>query len=272
MSATYNEPLVSILVLDYKKPGATKLLLESLRRHIKFDHKIIYLHNGGDEDYGYSYFKDGLIDQFIQTKKNNGLGVGTRDLFAASFSKYSVYCQNDHILGRDFLKEEFNYLCSCLDKTYDNKLVSSISLAGPVCGPGIYSERAHLIKTDFYKTLESSGLLGYYGAGPHHNGKWREAEMQEIYKYNNLIHYTYEHPMFIDNGREAIRQNPDGSIWRHEPDTKSLVLIRGPVKEAYVYPKLTIDEWREVIETQSWPNGKIPEREIKDSFVVPHWH
>lgn len=270
MSVTYNEPLVSILVLDYKKPGATKLLLESLRRHIKFDHKIIYLHNGSDEDYGYSYFKDGLIDQFIQTKKNNGLGVGTRDLFAASFSQYSMYVQNDQVLGRDFSKQEFDYLCSCLDKSYDNKLVCSISLAGPVCGPGIYSERAHLIKTEFYKHLEDNKVLGFCGAGPYHDGKWREAQMQDVYKYNKLIHYTYEHPMFVDNGQEAVRQNPDGSIWKHFPDTKQAFLVSGPVKEKYVYPKFTDEEWAKVIETQSWPDGQIPQNEIIDSFHL--WH
>lgn len=264
----YREPFISVLVLDYKKPEATKLLLESLRRHIKFDYKIIYLHNGKSEDYGYQYFKDGLIDQFIQTKDNNGLGVGTRDLFAASFSEYSMYVQNDQILGRDFTREELDHVMKHMYASYNGNVINSISLAGDVCGNQKYSERAHIIRTDFYKTLETHKALGYHGAGPFHDGEWREAQIQAVYAANKLIHYPYGNPIFIDNGREAIRQNPDGSEWKHYPDTKGLFLLKGPVKEKYVYPKFTDEEWSRVIETQSWPDGQIPQNEIKDSFHV----
>ncbi len=61
-------------------------------------------------------------------------------------------------------------------------------------------------------------------------------------------------------------------MWRHEPDTKRAWLVSGPVKEPYVYPKLSSREWSEVIATQTWPEGKIPEDEVKDSFTVPGWH
>ena len=230
MSKIYSEPLVSILVLDFKKPEETKLCLESLQKNIKFKTKIIYLHNGGDDNYGYQYFKDGLIDQFIQTRQNNGLGIGTRDLFAACFSPYAIYCQNDQFLAYDFSEKYLNELIHGLEYIK----LGSISLAGAPCGRNIYSERAHIIKTDFYKKLESDGLLGFHGAGPYHDGDWREAQIQKYYKDNYLIHHTDSYPIFIDNGREAVRQNPDGSLWVHYPDTKQLWLKHGPVKEKYI--------------------------------------
>ena len=78
--------------------------------------------------------------------------------------------------------------------------------------------------------------------------------------------------MFQDNGRRAIRENPDGSIWEHHPDDKGLTLVRGPVKERYVYPKFTDEEWQGVLETQTWIAGQIPSNELADSFIVPSWH
>ena len=98
MSTTYSEPLATFLVLDFKKPGETRLLLESLKARVKFPHKVAYLHNGCGETYGYDFFKQGLIDYFLQTRENNGLGIGTRDLFGISFSPLSIYVQNDQIL------------------------------------------------------------------------------------------------------------------------------------------------------------------------------
>lgn len=267
---TFNKKY-SILVLDYKKPQETRLLLHSIRENFDFDYNLIYLHNGIDEDYGYQYFKDGLIDQFIQTKKNNGLGIGTRDLFAACFSEFTIYAQNDQYVGRPVKEDEIDFIASQigLNGAGPNKAVytlNSISLAGQPCGPNIYSERAHIIKTSFYKGLESQLPIG--GAGPYHSLEWREGYIQNYYKQNNYIHGIYQDPIFVDNGRSAIRQNPDGSVWKHEPDTKRLYLVSGPVKEKNIYPKFTDQEWEEVIRTQNWPNGKIPSEEIKDSFHV----
>jgi hypothetical protein len=269
----YIEPKVSFLVLDFRKPNESRLLLESLKRHVKFDYKVIYLHNGNENfTYHQDFLNEGLIDQLIITKKNEGLGVGTRNLFAACFSEYAIYVQNDQILGRDFVEEELEYLIGVLDdKLMDFSLpnsptIKSISLASAPCGLGIYSERAHLIKTISYKTWESTLPNG--GAGPYHDSPWREGVIQEFYKRNNWSHWTYPNPLFIDNGQEAVRENPDGSVWKHKPDTKRLWLVRGPVKERFVYPKFSDSEWESVLSTQSWPDGKIPENEVKDSFVV----
>ena len=270
----FKEPKLTYLVLDYKKPVESETLLKSLRSNTKFNHKIIYLHNGV-ELYPQKFLVDGLIDQLIITQKNDGLGIGTRNLFAAAFSEFCIYVQNDQILGREFVEDEFDFLRSHLDveamldpnDTEPHKIMS-ISLAGAPCGPNIYSERAHLIETRAYRAFEIGIPLSEGGAGPYHDIEWREGQIQKHYKANRFIHWNYPNPLFIDNGRTAIRQNPDGSTWKHFPDTKQLWLISGPVKEKFVYPKFTEDEWDEVIKTQKWPDGKIPSNEIKDSFHV----
>src|SRR3989338_11219459 len=111
--AEYAEPELSYLVLDFLKEEETRRCLESVKRHTKFSHKVIYLHNGPAE-YPARFLKEGLCDQLIQTSTNTGLGIGTRDLFAAPFSPYSFYLQNDQFLNRDFMQEEFRALVAMI--------------------------------------------------------------------------------------------------------------------------------------------------------------
>lgn len=275
----YKEPLVSFLVLDFGKEPETRLLLESLKEHVKFPYKVIYMHNGNSETYPYKFFQEGLIDHFIQTKENFGLGLGTREVFAASFSPYSAYIQNDQVLGRDFTQKELDDIIDTLC-IMDEPQIQSVGLAGDTC-QGKYSERAHITSTRFYRDMERGEFCFDYGdhikdempnggAGPYHDQPWREGAIQKLYEDEGFIHHIWPKPLFIDNGQRAVRQNPDGSKWIHFPDTKNLFLVKGPVKEKYVYPKLSDIEWESVLKTQNWPPGKIPENEVKDSFHV--WH
>jgi hypothetical protein len=274
MIKEYKETELSIIVLDFEKKEETYLCLKSIRQHIKFPVKVIYYHNGNGSDYPYNFFKEGLCDVIIQTQKNDGLGIGTRDTFNFVFSEYTLSIQNDQIIGRDFTQEEFNEIKTILNPPNNidgSKICFSIGLAGPVCGKNIYSERCHIIKTDYYKYMEKKIPLGYAGAGPYHqNGDWREAQIQNFYKNNNYFHFTEWPILVIDNGKRAIRQNPDGSIWEHFPDTKQLRLVRGPIKEKNIYPYFTDEEWDKVLKTQKWEEWRIPEKEIKNSFHV--WH
>lgn len=272
MSAVFKEPLVSLVVLDFDKPVEARLLLESIKCHVKFDHRVIYLHNG-PSDYAYQFYRDDLCDTFIQTRANQGLGLGTRDTFRASTSQFTISIQNDQILREDYTEVEFHSHLRLLGTEVQLKdgpsRIASVSLAGAPCGEGIYSERAHLIDTEFYQQMERNGLP-YHGAGPFHDGEWREAAIQRIYLQNRFIHATHVRPLVIDNGATARRENPDGSQWLHYPDTKQLWLKRGPVKERFIYPKLNDEEWASVLAIQSWPDGQIPANEVKDSFHV--WH
>ena len=277
----YEEPELTYLVLDFLKEDETRRCLESVKTHTKFPHKVIYLHNGRvvEQDhttgqarlpYPARFLQEGLIDQLIQTGKNTGLGIGTRDLFAASFSPYSFYLQNDQFLNRDFTQEEFRKLAGMIGQQLRSPhdalvwTVQSVDLAGGVWGLHNYNERAHLMLTAFYKQLEASGLLGYHGAGPYDDGPWREEQMQKFYKDNRYLHYTYEDRFITDFGHRSVRENPDGSLWEQEPDTKKLRLLRGPVKERASWPKLSEAEWEQVIKTQSWPEGRVPGAQVKD--------
>ena len=298
--AEYKEPELTYLVLDFLKEPETRRCLESIKRHTKFPHKVIYLHNGpvveqehttgrnpqseqehttgqGPLPYPARFLAEGLCDQLIQTSTNTGLGIGTRDLFAASFSPYSFYLQNDQFLNRDFTQEEFKSLTAMIGqqlRSPDDGLVwtvQSVDLAGGVWGLHKYTERAHLIPTTFYKQLEASGLLGYHGAGPYDDGPWREEQIQTFYKKNRYLHYTYPNRFITDFGHRSVRENKDGSLWSQEPDTKKLTLLRGPVHKRASWPKLNDEEWAGVLRTQNWPQDTVPAGQIKDIDKRWNW-
>lgn len=273
---TYNDPLLTIVVLDFRKEIDTRACLESIRNHIKVPYRLHYLHNG-PADHPRRFYDLGLVDMLVQTRINEGLGLGTRALMASVFSPYTLMWQNDQIAGRDLEQEELDGLIAVLNRPIEGipngySYVGSVSLAGPVGGENVYSERVHIVKTGFYRYMETLGVLPVGGAGPWHHLIWREEAIQRHYRHNRIVHVTDWPPLVIDNGKRATRQNSDGSIWEHEPDTKRLWLLEGPVIKRYVYPKFSDREWTLVLQTQNWPAGQIPELEIKDSFVVPHWH
>lgn len=253
MSATYSEPQVSFLVLDFLREKETRLCLESIRRHVKFPHKVIYLHNG-PADYPAQLLKDGLIDQLIQTAMNQGLGLGTRDLFAACFSPLAIYWQNDQIMGRDFEQSELDALVFTLQvQSGEGKdYAGSISLAGAPCGRGVYSERAHLIATNFYEELEHAIPLSHGGAGPYHDVEWREGQIQRCYQQHGYVHNTDWPPFAIDRGVWTIRNNGGGRV-RMRTDTKAVWWEETPHSRD-VFPEHTDAEWTEVLAGR-WPAG-----------------
>lgn len=252
---------ISYLVLDYMRPKESQLCLSSLKENTKFECPIIYLSNGGQQDYVWDFYKQGVIDQLILNKENSGLGFGTTDLFNICKSEYAIYVQNDQFLGREYTEEELDKQIQLI-KTGISTV--SISLAGDQC-QGKFSERAFLINTQGYNSIPNKPNGG---AGPYHHIEWNEGFIQKYYQANYLQHYIWPEPLFGNNGAYAFRQNPDGSMWRHRTDLKTLELVSGPVKEAYIYPKFTDDEWKEVLATQAWPKDQIPEQEKKDSFRV----
>lgn len=263
---TYTEPSLAVLVLDFAKPIETRLCLESVKRHLKVPHTVILCDNGSGEDYPLQFVRDGLVDQLIVNRASRGLGLGTRDLFALSAAKLTLYLQNDQFLARDLTAPEVDHLCSLLYRPNDQGTVVSISLAGAPCGRGTYSERAHLIETTLYQNIERAGDLGYHGAGPYHNGPWREEQMQKLYERKGWTHLTDYPPIVQDNGVFAVRDMGEGGLWCHRTDTKLLWCIRQPVVRNPAYPKLNDAEWV-LAETGAWPKGgMIPEAEEKDSF------
>lgn len=61
---------VSFLILDFNKENESTQLVESIRKHVKFDkYEVIFLSNGGRQDYAVNLYQEGLIDKLILYKK-----------------------------------------------------------------------------------------------------------------------------------------------------------------------------------------------------------
>lgn len=255
------KPKVSYLVLDYNRPVESALCLNSIKENTKFPYELIYLSNGGTQDYVWKFYQDGLIDKVIFNKENSGLGFGTTDLFDACKTKWALYVQNDQFLGREYTEEELDKQIAKIEGS--DTTIASIGLAGDPC-KGEYSERAHLINTDFYNAIPNKPNGG---AGPYHHIEWNEGFMQKYYEFEGYEHYIWPELLFGDNGAWSHRVNPDGSKWVHRTDLKSLYMITPPT-EKYIYPKFTDEEWEEVLKTKHWEDGRIPEVEKEHSFKV----
>ena len=258
-----NKPVLSYLILDFLRPEESKKCIESLYEYTRFPFKIIYLSNGGgyeNQEYVLDYYWRGLIHQLILNKENSGLGYGTTDLFRFCDTSHAIYVQSDQFLRRTFAKDELDYLISLLDSTDNSKTIKSISLAGNNA-QGQYSERAHLIRTDFYNSISDKPN---FGAGPYHDGMWNEEYIQKYYKEHDFIHYIYPDLIFADNGCWAVRQNPDGTIIRHRTDTKQVWFNSVP-KQRFIHPPLNDFEWELALQGK-WVNGTVPVNAIKDSF------
>lgn len=253
---------ISYLILDFMRPKESSICLESLKQHSRFPYQVIYLSNGGVQDYVIDHYNKGLIHKLILNKKNTGLGFGTTDLFKICDTRYAIYVQSDQYLRRTFAQDEVEFLISFFDTAKDNKAIKSISLAGDQC-QGKYSERAHIIDVNFYNSISNKPNGG---AGPYHDIEWNEGYIQRHYETMNYLHYIYE-TLFMDNGCYATRQNPDGSVWTHRTDTKQLKYISGPINHKFVYPQFTDAEWEQVLRDQSWPEWRVPEKERNNSFI-----
>lgn len=250
--------MISYLILDFNRPNESALLLDSIWRHSKFPFAVIFLSNGGTQDYAWQFYEKGLIHKLILRKENSGCGLGTKELFRSSEHEFNIYLQNDQFLVREFSRDELEHYINHLKQ---NPSCGHIDLAGNQ-GNGRPSERAFLTNRDFYNSMNvSSG-----GPGKKADVLWSEESVQNHYKENN-IHFVSSPLLFADNGAYSIRENPDGSVWEHRTDTKQLRLVRGPVKEKFVYPKFTDGEWELVLKTQKWPKWKIPKNEAASSFV-----
>ena len=259
--------MTEILILDYNRPEQLLALLLSLEQNAKFEKKITVLNNGGNK-YSEGFLDAGLCDEIIHNKINTGCGLGTIQLFAQCQSEFAFYVQVDHVLNCEITEEditEFKRVINEDDFFY-------IDLAGNQ-GQGKYSERAQFIrKSDYFKAPLSGG-----GPGPLEDLKWSEESVQDYMEKNHLKFFSVHHgsnrifPIFGDCGWSSVRQNPDGSEWKHFPHNKKLWLVKGPVKEKFGYPPLSDKEWEEVIETQKWEDGKIPENQVKSSFNVNGW-
>lgn len=254
----YSEPELTVAILAFQRDEATRACLESVRRHVKVPHRVHLYHNGPDigpesHSESYFYYHLGYVDLFLQSRQNDGLGVGTRNLMASVFTPYTVYLQQDQVIARDFEQVEFDAIKAKLHQPR----VGSVGLAGPVAGRGVYSERCYAIETLAYRGLEWSIPLCSGGAGPFSHQPWREGQIQDYYRAHELTHVTDWPPLVLDRGVWTIRDNPDGSRLWMRTDTKAVWWERIPT-DRYVFPEMSPLEWDSAIMGQ-WVGGTIPE-------------
>lgn len=258
----YKEPDMSILILDYLREKEAKLLIQSLKDNLKFNAKIIYLSNSPECDYAKKFLDDGDIDQLIINKKNLGCGIGTRQLFHACMSKWSLYCQVDQWLGKEFTADMFQHMVDYIGRNHS----FYCDLAGNQ-GHGQFSERAFLIETKKY--LDIPGIDEIIGSpGPFANQKWGEKHVQEFMKENGLKFCSYS-PLFVDNGKVSRRTYPCGAETLHFTDEKRLFILKPFKQKYYDFPnlQLTEQEW-ELALSGNWPSsGLIPEKDRGNSFI-----
>ena len=256
--------MIEYLILDYQKKFEAEQLLESIKKYSKFKYSVTFLSNGGKHDYAIEFKKQGLIDNLIINETNTGGGAGTVQLFAQAKTKYALYIQVDQTLSGELGQQSIDSFINLIE----NENYSYIDLSGDQ-GRGNYSERAQFMPVKFYNSIPKT--IG--GPGPWDDMKWTEECVQDFIKNNNLKYKSVSFidsnnrtiPIFLDAGKWSFRSNPDGSEWKHRTDTKELWMLKKP-SQKFSFPRFSENEWEEVLHN-GWQDGKIPEREVKDSFL-----
>ncbi len=253
--------MVSFLVLDFERPKESLLCLKSIRQFAKFPYQLIYLSNGGRQDYVWDYYSAGLIHKLILRSDNSGCGLGTRELFQSAETDFCIYVQCDQFMIREFTSAELD---GYVEKII-NKEVAYVDLAGNQ-GHGNYSERAHLISRHFYNSIPN----GIGGPGRFADHKWTEQCVQEYMRDNRLGFYSAP-LLFADNGKVSRREYPCGGVIVQFTDTKALFIER-PIKRRIDFPNLTLTdkEWEQIL-NGTWINGTVPEHYLKTGSSFLCW-
>ena len=261
---SYSEPELTIAILDYEREQEANLLIKSFEENLKFRAKILYLINGGNYSYAEKFLKDKRIDTLIINKENMGCGIATRQLFHASMSKYTLYCQVDQWLSLPFTQEFFDGLTKELSEKAN---LFYIDFAGNQ-GHGRFSERAFIIETSRY--LSIPGIEDIIGSpGPYANYKWGEQHIQEYMRDNYLYFISVKPQLFSDNGKISRRTFPCGGETMHYTDEKRLFILK-PLKKRYDdFPNLKLNdaEWELVLSGNFPKEGLIPESDKPHSFI-----
>ena len=249
--------MIEILILDYNRPKELEELLLSIDRFCKFKKKVVVLNNGG-ERYADVHQTNRLIDKVIHNQINVGCGLGTIQLFSQCESDYAFYIQVDHELIAPIYQADIKNMVEMLEE----KGFDYIDCAGDQ-GQGKYSERAQFINRNYYLSIPK--MAG--GPGALDDLKWTEECVQEAHPKFFTIRLPNGFPPFIDKGKDSVRSNPDGSQWKHHPDTKVVYCLKKPTRK-FTFPPLTDNEWNLAI-AGKWPKeGYIPKAWADNSFEV----
>jgi hypothetical protein len=252
----YN-PELSVLVLDFNKEVETRLCLNSIKKNMLIPHKVILLDNGSAEDYCWKIYKEGLCDILISKKRGGGGGYGQTDLIRFCDTKYFLFVQNDQLLQYPITEGIFIQLASFLNNDY-----SCVDLNGDQSGRGVWTDRAHMMRTDVFNSL---GPFPNGGPGEFHSLRWNENYLQEVF-HNRGLKIAHVNPKYFqDLGIYSVRDMGDGGVFVHRTDTKACWVIAPPKIQNKSYPNATLEEF-EIMLRGEWPDGKIPEQELAHSF------
>lgn len=251
---------LSILVLDYRKPVETRQCLESLRRHMKVPCKIVYLDNGSNEQYPWSFYQEGLCDIIISKKVGMGGGFGQTDLFRWCDTKYAIFVQSDQVLMYDINQDAIDTMIKCL-----NDGARCIDLNGDQSQKGRWTDRAHFIDVEWFNSLAP---FPNGGPGLDHL-RWNENYLQEVFDNlgNPIVHIRPV--LFRDNGRVTIRELPCGGVVQMETDTKKVSWIKTP-KQPYMFPEMSDEEWNLSI-SGNWVSGTVPKKYLERGESFDFW-
>lgn len=258
----YKEPLVSIVILDFNRPKEAELLLNSIKSNCQFEHELVYVSNGGEQDYVKYFYDKGLIDILVLCKKNGGTGLGTKQGFKTANGKFVIYLQVDQWVEYSLNQSNIDNIIKYLE---ENPTILYADLAGDQ-GHGNFSERGLIINRERYLSIPDL-KYGIGGPGPLADHLWSEEAVQNYMKREKLT-FLKVGQLIRDNGKFSIRDYPCGGQIAVETDTKKLYILK-PIKERIDFPnlKLTDIEWQMVL-SGKWINGTIPEQQIKDSFLA----
>lgn len=197
---------LSILVLDFNKQPETTNLLRSIKQNMRIEnYEVVFFSNGGDQEYVYNLYKEKLIDKLILNATNDGCGIATHELFSNAKAEYCMYIQNDHVLYREFGREEFDKLKEVINNGY-----VSVDLSGGAGHNDKFSERAYIIKTETFNNLP---IKGYGGPGPYeYDYFWSEAGTSYSF-WSQGLEVFHNWPMLFGNtGYRTVRENLQGEI------------------------------------------------------------
>jgi hypothetical protein len=262
-----NKHLLSFLILDFNRPFELQEVIKSIKKHVKFDHQIILNSNGGKQDYAIDLYNQKYINKLILNNEGNGAGYGVSELFRYCNTDWAFYMESDQIFVRDFTIEDLNAYIDLINYHDPVKFVNPVGMATG----GKFTLRSFFTNTNFFNEIMKEAPNN--GPGPYFNRSedTNESFIQNWLTTNNKLSYVEQQALVVDLGRFSVNQIADGSVWLHTTDTKQLWLLKGPVKEKNTrYPNFTDEEWNKVLETQTWPDGQIPEKEKFSSFK--HWN
>lgn len=172
--------------------------------------------------------------------------------------------QNDQELLYDIDERAFQTLIGLLEPGgLTNEPYHCVDLNGDQSNCGAWTDRAHLIKTDFF-----NGLGPFPNGGPGDDARpWNEAYLQRVFAERGYKIAHMKPALFADCGKWSVRE-AGGGIFKHRCDTKQMFVVRPPTYRSEIYPPFNDQEWSRAL-AGCWVDGAIPEAWKAHSFT--HW-